>query len=136
MIHGDLRWSWAFVEEAYAISETSVAEALGGIPEYKMRCSNLAPAAIRNAIDDWKLRLGETALPSSNPRAHDTIFLTTVSRTFVLPTVFAGALNKSCESTITSASFPASREPTFFSMNSAYAPFRVYPASNSSSVSR
>ena len=44
------------VEEAYAITEQSVAEALGGIPEYKMRCSNLAPAAIRNAIDDWKSR--------------------------------------------------------------------------------
>ena len=45
------------VAEAYAITEQSVAEALGGIPEYKMRCSNLAPAAIRNAIDDWRSRL-------------------------------------------------------------------------------
>ena len=44
------------VEEAYGITEASVAEALGGIPEYKMRCSNLAPAAIRNAIDDWRGR--------------------------------------------------------------------------------
>ncbi len=44
------------VEEAYAITEASVAEALGGIPEYKMRCSNLAPAAIRKAIDDWRTR--------------------------------------------------------------------------------
>jgi nitrogen fixation protein NifU and related proteins len=44
------------VEDAYAITEQSVAEALGGIPEYKMRCSNLAPAAIRNAIDDWRSR--------------------------------------------------------------------------------
>ena len=44
------------VEEAYAITEQSVAEALGGIPEYKMRCSNLAPAAIRNAIDAWRSR--------------------------------------------------------------------------------
>jgi nitrogen fixation protein NifU and related proteins len=44
------------VDEAYAISEAAVAEALGGIPEYKMRCSNLAPAAIRNAIDDWRSR--------------------------------------------------------------------------------
>jgi NifU-like protein involved in Fe-S cluster formation len=35
-----------------------VADALGGIPEYKMRCSNLAPAAIRNAIDDWRTRAG------------------------------------------------------------------------------
>lgn len=44
------------VEDAYAITEASVADALGGIPEYKMRCSNLAPAAIRNAIDDWRSR--------------------------------------------------------------------------------
>jgi nitrogen fixation NifU-like protein len=44
------------VEEAYAITEQAVADALGGIPEYKMRCSNLAPAAIRNAIDDWRSR--------------------------------------------------------------------------------
>jgi nitrogen fixation protein NifU and related proteins len=44
------------VEEAYGITEASVAQALGGIPEYKMCCSNLAPAAIRNAIDDWRSR--------------------------------------------------------------------------------
>ena len=44
------------VDEAYRITEQAVAEALGGIPEYKMRCSNLAPAAIRSAIDDWKRR--------------------------------------------------------------------------------
>ena len=46
------------VQEAYGITEQSVADALGGIPEYKMRCSNLAPAAIRNAIDDWRNRAG------------------------------------------------------------------------------
>jgi len=44
------------VDEAYSITEQAVADALGGIPEYKMRCSNLAPAAIRNAIDDWRTR--------------------------------------------------------------------------------
>jgi nitrogen fixation protein NifU and related proteins len=44
------------VEQAYGITEQAVAEALGGIPEYKMRCSNLAPAAIRNAIDEWRRR--------------------------------------------------------------------------------
>jgi len=38
------------VEEAYGITEAAVAEALGGIPEYKMRCSNLAPAAIGAAL--------------------------------------------------------------------------------------
>jgi len=44
------------VGDAYHITEEAVAEALGGIPEYKMRCSNLAPAAIRQAIDDWRKR--------------------------------------------------------------------------------
>jgi len=47
------------VDEAYALTKRSVAEALGGIPEYKMICSNLASDAIRNAIDDWRSRLGE-----------------------------------------------------------------------------
>jgi nitrogen fixation NifU-like protein len=42
------------VEHAYQIREQDVADALGGIPEYKMRCSNLAPEAIRRAIDDWR----------------------------------------------------------------------------------
>jgi nitrogen fixation NifU-like protein len=44
------------VEEAARISEQGVADALGGIPEYKMRCSNLAPEAIRRAIADWRSR--------------------------------------------------------------------------------
>jgi nitrogen fixation protein NifU and related proteins len=47
------------VEEAASISEQQVADALGGIPEYKMRCSNLAPEAIRRAIDDWRSRASE-----------------------------------------------------------------------------
>lgn len=44
------------IEEASQISEQAVARALGGIPEYKMKCSNLAPEAIRKAIEDWKSR--------------------------------------------------------------------------------
>lgn len=44
------------VEEAYEITKQSVADSLGGIPEYKMLCSNLAPDAIRMAIDDWRHR--------------------------------------------------------------------------------
>lgn len=44
------------VDEAYQISEQAVADALDGIPEYKMLCSNLAPEAIRRAIDDWRSR--------------------------------------------------------------------------------
>jgi len=46
------------VEDAYRISKAAVAEVLGGIPEYKMLCSNLAPEAIRNAIDDWRSQHG------------------------------------------------------------------------------
>jgi len=42
------------VEEAYEIREQDVADALDGIPEYKMRCSNLAPEAIRKAIENWR----------------------------------------------------------------------------------
>ena len=47
------------VDEAVQISEQAVADALGGIPEYKMKCSNLAPDAIRRAIEDWRSRLTE-----------------------------------------------------------------------------
>ena len=47
------------LEEAYQISEQAVADALGGIPEYKMFCSNLAPEGIRRAIDDWRRRCRE-----------------------------------------------------------------------------
>ena len=42
------------VEQASELKEQDVADALGGIPEYKMRCSNLAPEAIRRAIEDWR----------------------------------------------------------------------------------
>ena len=47
------------VDEAYQVSEQAVADALGGMPEYKMVCSNLAPEAIRRAIDDWRRRARE-----------------------------------------------------------------------------
>ncbi len=49
------------VDEAYLITKRGVAEALGGIPDYKMICSNLAPDAIRKAIDDWKAQQSGTA---------------------------------------------------------------------------
>ena len=51
------------VEEASQIKEQDVADALGGIPEYKMRCSNLAPEAIRQAIENWR----ESTSASTNP---------------------------------------------------------------------
>jgi len=51
------------VEEAYALSKEDVAAALGGMPETKMICSNLSPAAIRMAIDDWRARVEGGAGP-------------------------------------------------------------------------
>ena len=45
------------VEEAYSLSKHAVSEALGGLPEYKMACSNLSPDAIKMAIDDWRSQL-------------------------------------------------------------------------------
>ena len=44
------------VDEAYRLTKQRVADALGGIPGYKMICSNLASDAIRSAIDDWRQR--------------------------------------------------------------------------------
>jgi nitrogen fixation NifU-like protein len=48
------------VEEAEKINKQDVADALGGIPEYKMVCSNLAPDAIRKALQDWRKKQTET----------------------------------------------------------------------------
>ncbi len=42
------------IDDAYAISKQQVSDYLGGIPEQKMLCSNLAPEAIRQAIDNYR----------------------------------------------------------------------------------
>ena len=41
------------LEEAGAITNRDVAEALGGLPSVKMHCSNLAADALQEAIDDY-----------------------------------------------------------------------------------
>lgn len=41
------------IEEALHLTNTAVAEALGGLPPVKMHCSLLAEEAVRSAIDDY-----------------------------------------------------------------------------------
>jgi nitrogen fixation NifU-like protein len=41
------------VEEALRLTNKAVAEALDGLPDYKMHCSVLAEEAIKNALDDY-----------------------------------------------------------------------------------
>lgn len=45
------------IDEALAITNKSVAEALDGLPPAKMHCSNLAADALHKAIEDYKARL-------------------------------------------------------------------------------
>jgi nitrogen fixation NifU-like protein len=45
------------IEEAYQIGEEDVVRALGGLPDQKIHCSVLCPAALRLAILDYISRL-------------------------------------------------------------------------------
>jgi len=44
------------LDEALAISNKAVAEALGGLPPAKMHCSNLAADGLQAAIKDYRER--------------------------------------------------------------------------------
>ena len=44
------------VSEAMKLTNKAVAEALDGLPDYKMHCSVLAEEAIRNALEDYEKR--------------------------------------------------------------------------------
>jgi len=49
------------LEEALAVTNRMVAEALGGLTPVKMHCSNLAADALHKAIDDYLSRAGAAA---------------------------------------------------------------------------
>ena len=44
------------VEDAMKLTNQAVAEALDGLPDYKMHCSVLAEEAIRSALEDYRSR--------------------------------------------------------------------------------
>lgn len=47
------------VEEALQLTNKAVAEALDGLPAYKMHCSVLAEEAIQSALEDYQKRMGQ-----------------------------------------------------------------------------
>jgi nitrogen fixation NifU-like protein len=47
------------VEEAMKLTNKAVAEALDGLPAYKMHCSVLAEEAIQSALEDYQNRTGK-----------------------------------------------------------------------------
>ncbi len=47
------------LEEALSITDEQVAQALGGLPEQKLHCSNLAASTLHKAIEDYRQRQRE-----------------------------------------------------------------------------
>ena len=47
------------VQEAMSLTNKAVAEALDGLPDYKIHCSVLAEEAIRSALEDYQNRTGK-----------------------------------------------------------------------------
>ena len=48
------------VSEVKKLTNKAVAEALDGLPDYKMHCSVLAEEAIQSALEDYQKRTGRT----------------------------------------------------------------------------
>ena len=48
------------VSEVRKLTNKAVAEALDGLPDYKMHCSVLAEEAIQSALEDYEKRTGKT----------------------------------------------------------------------------
>ena len=50
------------LSEVRELTNKAVAEALDGLPDYKMHCSVLAEEAIKNALEDYEKRKAEKKL--------------------------------------------------------------------------
>ncbi len=61
------------VEEAMELTNKAVAEALDGLPDYKMHCSVLAEEAIKAALDNYKngVQLDPTSIMAAGPSDKD-----------------------------------------------------------------
>ncbi|MDD5431634.1 MAG: Fe-S cluster assembly scaffold protein NifU [Candidatus Omnitrophica bacterium] len=59
------------INEALAISNKAVAEALGGLPAIKMHCSVLAEQALRSALADYYKKQGKPVPFDEKMHAHD-----------------------------------------------------------------
>lgn len=44
------------LQDALKLTDTDIAEALGGLPEHKMHCSVLGATALKNAIDNYYIK--------------------------------------------------------------------------------
>ena len=53
------------IDEALALTNKAVAEALGGLPPVKMHCSVLAEQALRSAIEDYRKNQGGEQEPEA-----------------------------------------------------------------------
>ncbi len=59
------------ITEALTITNSAVAEALGGLPPKKMHCSVLAEEALRSALKDYYKKQGKEAPFQDKGHAHE-----------------------------------------------------------------
>lgn len=59
------------IDEALKVSNKTVVEALGGLPQVKMHCSVLAEQALRSALKDYFVKNGLPVPFQDKPQPHD-----------------------------------------------------------------